>query len=154
MTVRHRDPRHPPHATPGPRPASVRHNDWRQVELPEPGAFTPTLPVSVIVPCYEAPEALALTLAGLERQAWPPGLLEVVVVDDGSDPPLAAPARTALKLKVARQERCGFGLARARNTGVRAAAHDILVFLDGDVIAEGRAGARRMRAGTTSSAMR
>ena len=136
MTVRHRDPRHPPHATPGPRPAAVRHNDWRQVELPEPGAFAATLPVSVIVPCYEAPEALALTLAGLERQAWPPGLLEVVVVDDGSDPPLARPARTALKLKVARQERRGFGLARARNTGVRAAAHDILVFLDGDVIAE------------------
>ena len=136
MTVRHRDPRHPPHATPGPRPAAVRHNDWRQVELAEPGAFAATLPVSVIVPCYEAPEALALTLAGLERQAWPPGLLEVVVVDDGSDPPLARPARTPLKLKVARQERCGFGLARARNTGVRAAAHDILVFLDGDVIAE------------------
>ena len=119
-----------------PRPAAVRHNDWRQVELPDPGAFTPTLPVSVIVPCFEAPETLALTLAGLERQAWPRELLEVVVVDDGSDPPLARPARTPLDLKVVRQQRCGFGLARARNTGAAAAAHDILVFLDGDVIPE------------------
>ena len=126
MTVRRADP----------RPGAVRHNDWRQVELPDPGAFTPTLAVSVIVPCFEAPEALALTLAGLERQAWPPELLEVVVVDDGSDPPLARPARTPLDLKVVRQQRCGFGLARARNTGVAAAAHDILVFLDGDVIPE------------------
>ena len=118
------------------RPAAVRHNDWRQVELPDPGAFAPTLAVSVIVPCFEAPEALALTLAGLERQIWPPELLEVVVVDDGSDPPLVRPARSPLDLKVVRQERRGFGLARARNTGVGAAAHDILVFLDGDVIPE------------------
>ena len=36
-----------------------------------------------------------------------------------------------------RQTRRGFGLARARNAGAKAAAaHDILVFLDGDVIAE------------------
>ena len=134
--MRHKDPPRPPDATPGPRPAAVRHNDWRQVELPDPGAFAPALPVSAIVPCFEAPEALALTLAGLERQAWPRGLLEVVVVDDGSDPPLAGPVRTPLAVKVIRQERRGFGLARARNTGVAAAAHDILVFLDGDVIPE------------------
>ena len=136
MTVRQKDPRRRQDTTPGPRPAAVRHNDWRQVELADPGAFAPALPVSVIVPCFEAPEALALTLAGLERQAWPRGLLEVVVVDDGSDPPLARPAGTRLEVKVVRQERRGFGLARARNTGVAAAAHHILVFLDGDVIPE------------------
>ena len=136
MTVRQKDPRRPQGATPGPRPSAVRHNDWRQVALPDPGAFAAALPVSVIVPCFEAPEALALTLAGLERQAWPRGLLEVVVVDDGSDPPLARPARTSLEVKVICQQRRGFGLARARNTGVAAAAHDILVFLDGDVIPE------------------
>ena len=119
-----------------PRPAAVRHNDWRQVELPDRRAFAPARPVSVIVPCFQAPEKLALTLAGLERQEWPRGLLEVVVVDDGSNPPLAIPARSPLDLKVVRQERRGFGLARARNAGVHAAAHDILVFLDDDVIPE------------------
>ena len=137
MTARSGEPRRPPGAAmPAPRPAAVRHNDWRQVELPDAGAFAPARPVSVIVPCFQAPEELALTLAGLERQAWPGALLEVVVVDDGSDPPLAMPARSPLDLKVVRQERRGFALARARNAGVRAAAHDILVFLDGDVIPE------------------
>ena len=40
------------------------------------------------------------------------------------------------RFKAVRQERRGFGLARARNAGAQAAAHDILVFLDGDVIPE------------------
>ena len=121
----------------GPRPAAVRCNDWRRVRLPEAATFEPTLPVSVVVPCYEAPDALALTLAGLEGQAWPRGLFEVVIVDDGSEPPLklpALPVSAPLEVKLVRQERRGFGLARARNAGARAAAHPILVFLDGDVI--------------------
>ncbi len=122
-------------AAPRPAPAAVRYNDWRAVEVPAARGFAPALPVSVIVPCFEAPEALALTLAGLEGQSWPRSLLEVIVVDDGSDPPIRPPA-SSLAVRVARQERRGFGLARARNTGARAAAHDILVFLDGDVIAE------------------
>ncbi|WP_419935040.1 glycosyltransferase [Candidatus Palauibacter sp.] len=118
----------------GPQPAAVRGNDWRQVQLPEGGSFTPTLPVSVIVPCFEAPGAL--TLAGLERQDYPLELFEVVIVVDGSEPPLRPPAGTPLDVRVVRQERRGFGLARARNAGARAAAHGILVFLDGDVIPE------------------
>ena len=119
-----------------PGPAAVRRNDWRQVAVPAPEAFRPALPVSVVVPCFEVPGALALTLAGLQRQDYPRALFEVVVVDDGSSPPLRVPASTALPVRTVRQERRGFGLARARNAGARAALHDILVFLDGDVIAE------------------
>ena len=59
----------------------------------------------------------------------------MVLVDDGSEPPLEKPA-TSLNVKVVRQERRGFGLARARNAGVRAAAHDVLLFLDSDVLVE------------------
>lgn len=118
-----------------PPPAAVRYNDWPSVPVPGPAEFEPARPVSVIIPTYRAPAALALTLAGIERQDWPGELLEVVVVDDGSDPPVTAPA-TSLDLRVARQPRRGFGLARARNTGAKAASNDILVFLDGDVIAE------------------
>ena len=121
---------------PVPRPAAVRGNDWRRVALPDALTFVPSRPVSVIVPCFEAPDALALTLAGLERQRFPRGLFEVIVVDDGSEPPIEGPGATPLAVRVVRQVRRGFGLARARNAGVRAAAHDILVFLDGDVIAE------------------
>ena len=118
-----------------PPPAAVRYNDWPGVPLPEASEFRPARPVSVVIPTYRASAALALTLAGLERQDWPGELLEVVVVDDGSDPPVQPPP-SPLNLRVVRQRRRGFGLARARNTGARAAAHDILVFLDGDVIAE------------------
>ena len=118
------------------KPAAVRGNDWRRAAVAAPAAFRPALPVSVVVPCFEAPAALALTLAGLEGQDYPRALFEVVVIDDGSRPPLRIPAPTALPVRVVRQERRGFGLARARNAGARAASHDILVFLDGDVIAE------------------
>ena len=119
-----------------PPPSTVRYNDWREIAVAPPEAFRPTRPVSVIVPYYEQPRTLALTLAALERQTYPRDLFEVVVVDDGSRTPLARPRSTPLDVKVVRQEDRGFGLARARNTGARAAAHDILVFLDGDMLPE------------------
>ena len=105
--------------------------------MPAPDAFAPTLPVSVIVPCYQTPaETLAMTLASLEGQTYPRSLFEVVLVDDGSDPPVARPESTPLDVRVVRQERRGFGIARARNAGVRAAAHDVLIFLDSDMLVE------------------
>ena len=119
-----------------PEPASVRYNDWRSVAVAPPETFTPILPVSVIVPSWQTPaETLARTLAALETQTYPRELFEVVIVDDGSEPPLPPPS-TPLDVKVVRQERRGFGLARARNTGARAATHGILLFLDSDVLAE------------------
>ncbi len=120
-----------------PPPVAVRGNDWRAVDgLPDSEAFAPTLAVSVVVPCFEAPEALALTLAGLEGQRYPRDLFEVVVVDDGSSPPLRIPDPGPVDVRLVRREGRGFGLAAARNAGARAARHDILVFLDGDVVAE------------------
>ena len=119
----------------GPPPNRVRYNEWPRVAVPDAGAFTPTEGVTVVVPHFEAPGELALALAALERQRYPRGLLEVVVVDDGSrTPPRLAPSSLAVRL--VRQEDRGFGLARARDTGARAARHDILVFLDGDVVAD------------------
>ena len=119
-----------------PQPQLVRYNNWRQVEAPAPAAFTPELPASVIVPYYAQPRELARTLAALEGQTYPRELFEVVVVDDGSPAPLARPQSTPLDLKVVRQEDLGFGAARARNTGARAAAHDVLLFLDPDMLPE------------------
>lgn len=120
-----------------PNPTFVRYNDWRQVELPTVEAFAPTLPVSVIMPCWQTPpETLARTLASLEGQTYPRRLFEVVVVDDGSMPPLQLPTSTPLDVRIVRQERRGFGIARARNAGARAAAHEILLFLDGDTLVE------------------
>ncbi len=120
----------------GPRPVWVRGNDWRGVGVPGVGGFVPVLPVSVVVPYFEAPEALELTLAALERQTYPRELFEVVVVDDGSRVPLGVPDYTDLDVRVVRQRDLGFGLARARNTGARAASYGILVFLDCDMMPE------------------
>ena len=104
--------------------------------MPSAKEFRPKLPVSVIMPCYQTPAAtLTRTLATLESQRWPRHLLEVVIVDDGSEPPVRAPP-SPLNVKVVRQERRGFGVARARNTGAQAAAHDILLFLDSDMLVE------------------
>ncbi len=120
-----------------PKPASVRYNDWRSVAVEPLDTFTPTMPVSVIIPYYQTPaDILARTLAGLERQTYPRDLFEVIIADDGSEPPLSTLPATSLDVKVVRQERRGFGLARARNTGARAAAHDILLFLDSDIITD------------------
>ncbi len=120
-----------------PKPTSVRYNDWRQVNLPTPETFTPTRPVSVIIPYYQTPpETLARTLASLERQTYPKDLFEVVIADDGSQPPLERPPSTSLDIRVVRQKRCGFGAGRARNNGARVAAHDILLFLDSDMLVE------------------
>ena len=120
-----------------PKPASVRYNDWRQVAVEPLDTFTPTLPVSVIIPYYQTPaETLARTLAALEGQTYPRELFEVVIVDDGSEPPLERPPSSPLDVRVVRQERRGFGAPRARNAGAQAASHDILLFLDSDVLAE------------------
>ncbi len=120
-----------------PHPNSVRYNDWRQVAVEPLETFMPVMPVSVIMPYYQTPaETLERTLAALEGQTCPRDLFEVVIVDDGSEPPLEPPRSTPLDVRVVRQERRGFGLARARNTGARAAAHDILLFLDSDMLAE------------------
>ena len=129
-----------------PAPARVRYNEWCTVTLPDGGtcrhgatvrsadAFVPSIGVSVVIAYFEAAETLAPVLAALEGQDWPRDLLETVVVDDGSRPPLACPDST-LDLRVVRLDDRGFGLARARNAGARAAAHDILVFLDADIVA-------------------
>ena len=119
-----------------PKPANVPHNAWRQVALPSAQAFTASLPVSVVMPCHGTPAAvLERTLAALEGQRYPRHLMEVVIVDDGSAPPLSRP-RSPLNVRMLRQGRRGHGIARARNAGARAAAHDIILFLDGDSLPE------------------
>ena len=117
-------------------PAGVRGNDWRELAVAAPDRFEPELPVSVVVTYYEAPAALELTLAALEGQTYPRHLFEVVIVDDGSRTPLTSPAASPLSVSVLHQEDRGFGLARARNTGARAATGEVLVFLDCDMMPE------------------
>ncbi len=114
----------------------MRGNDWRSLPLPPVEGFEPSRSVSVIVPYYEAPEALALTLAGLELQTYPRELFDVIVVDDGSSTPLHLEETSPLRVQVIHQPDLGFGAGRARNNGARAAAGEILIFLDCDMVPE------------------
>ena len=102
--------------------SQVWNNDWTQLDgVPEIGEYEPTLPVSVVIPYYNRRRELILTLAGLVEQSYPLTLFEVIVADDGSDeePEIPAFISDRLNVKVVRQDRLGFGLARARNTGAR-----------------------------------
>ena len=115
----------------------VPGNRWDLLEAPELGTWVPEQTLSVVVPCYEARTELELTLAALAAQSYPPELTQVVVVDDGSDPPITVPADAVPgELVVRRQERRGFGAGRARQAGLEAADGELVVFLDADILAE------------------
>ena len=114
----------------------VKGNDWRVLEPAKIGEGTPSLSVTVVIPCYMGQTQLTLTLAGLAYQTYPSHLIEVLVVDDGSQPPIHIPSGVSLNASVVSQERDGFGLARARNLGARQAEGELLIFLDCDMIPE------------------
>ncbi|MEV0202847.1 glycosyltransferase [Nonomuraea sp. NPDC050691] len=108
----------------------VRGNDYR-VLLPAED-FTPRLTVSVIVPAYGGQDKLDLALAALARQTYPAELTEVVVVDNGSTPPLRLPA---VRPPGTRLITCDTpGRAAARNAGLAEASGDVVHWLDSDVL--------------------
>jgi glycosyltransferase involved in cell wall biosynthesis len=91
--------------------------------------------VSVVVRSKDEADRLRLTLASLSRQTAP---AEVVVVDDGSSdhtPAVISEASASLRLKTVRHEAAG-GRSAAANAGARAASGTVLLFLDGDTLAD------------------
>lgn len=116
--------------------AAVPRNRWDQLVPPRDHRWTPAATVSVCIPARNA-RGLSRTLAALGVQTYPMDLLEVVVVDDGSDPPLVVRGERPFDLRIVRSEPvAGFGAGRARNTAAREARGQILVFLDADVVPE------------------
>ena len=55
-------------------PVAVPGNRWDLFDVPELGAWEPSLRVSVVIPYYENPDDLELTLAGLAQRQ--PGAAE------------------------------------------------------------------------------
>lgn len=86
-----------------------------------------------MIPTYGPAPWLPETLRSLERQTVAP--VEVVLVDDGSEPPVERPA-TTLPLRLLRIPHSGIG--EARNAGVRATAAPLIHVCDHDDTVEPR----------------
>lgn len=83
--------------------------------------------VSVVVPTHNRPQILADTLESLRDQTGAPHQYEIIVVDDGSDPPVTVPEPVRL-IRLEGEER-----SAARNAGASAASGELLIFIDDDI---------------------
>ena len=95
----------------------------------------PPISLSVIIPTYDEPERLCDTLKSLADQDYPHEAVEIIVVDDAS-PDLEADRLARIKSPFPTnliRHRVNQGRARARNTGLRAASGEVVVFLDSDM---------------------
>ncbi|QIF03880.1 glycosyltransferase family A protein [Roseimicrobium sp. ORNL1] len=94
-----------------------------------------TLPgVTVVIPVYNYASYLAEAIRSALTQEYS-GKLEVLVVDDGStdeSPSVIASFGSA----ISSHRQPNAGLSAARNTGMRLATHDLVVFLDADDLLE------------------
>ena len=85
--------------------------------------------ISVVVPAYNAREAIAECLEALLHQTVPRDRYEVIVVDDGSSDGTAEVVRPyGVKLL----QQANQGPAAARNLGVAHAQGEIILFTDAD----------------------
>lgn len=89
------------------------------------------LTVSVIIPCYNAAAFISDALSTIFAQSYPASLLEVIVVDDGSEDKTAeivgSEHSTVFLIKCSRR-----GTAAARNAGVSASHGSLICFMDAD----------------------
>ncbi|MER6002325.1 glycosyltransferase family 2 protein [Nonomuraea angiospora] len=106
----------------------VRHNDYGVLRPPAVGAWEPTLRVSVVIPAYDCAEALERTVPALARQTYPAELVEVVIADDGSEPPLEVAGARVVRVAD------GWGRGAARQAGQLAATGDVIHWLDSDML--------------------
>jgi GT2 family glycosyltransferase len=119
--------------TPRSQPLVVE-NRWHTLEVPSLGAWRPTRSVTMVIPAHNATH-LPLTLAALAAQTYPEHLLEVVVVDDGSDPPVTLPDVRPQRTRVV-TTRTGWGRAAACHSGVEASDGEVVHWLDADMVPE------------------
>jgi len=112
----------------------IPHNMYPQLSVPPVGSWTPQAGVSVVIPAHGHQAKLDLTLASLAAQTYPEHLLEVIIVDDGSEPALRLPEIRPANTRLMPAPDEGWGSAHAVNAGVAVATHDILLRLDADLV--------------------
>ena len=90
--------------------------------------------VSVVIPVKDRAGELGRCLDSIARVDYPPSLVQVIVVDDGSSDASAAVAASRGAVVIP-SGGTGRGPAAARNVGARAASGEILAFIDSDCTA-------------------
>ena len=93
------------------------------------------LSISLVMPTFDEPERLEAALKSLSQQDYPREATEIIVVDDASPHLNAERLDTALapfELHLIRNEQ-NQGRAGARNSALRVATGDIVIFLDSDM---------------------
>ncbi len=91
-----------------------------------------TLAATIIIPVFDRTQEVSHLLGQLTRQTRLD--FEVIVVDDGSTPPIERadlPADPPYSLRLLRHE-ARQGVGKARNTALREATADLLIFVDSD----------------------
>ena len=86
--------------------------------------------ISVIIPVFNDPKGLECCLQRLSEQRSGTPDFEVIVVDNGSTPPITVATSFPFQFKLIRHETPGS--YAARNAGVRASSADYLAFTDAD----------------------
>jgi glycosyltransferase involved in cell wall biosynthesis len=92
--------------------------------------------VSIVVPTFRRPGALAATIAALLELEYPATRCEIVVVDDASDSASERIVRERADsaMPVTYRAQPNSGAATARNHGARIADGELLLFCDDDVL--------------------
>ncbi|WP_399067305.1 glycosyltransferase [Streptomyces winkii] len=112
---------------------ALGHSGKRAHPVAGPVTQAVTRPVTVLVPAYNERECIARTVRSLAANDHP---LEVIVIDDGSTDGTAEIVE-ALRLPGVRVLcQANAGKAAALNNGLRHAAYDLIVMMDGDTVFE------------------
>ena len=88
--------------------------------------------VSIVIPVFNQHEELIECLRALLRQTCPPGRFEVVVVDNGSGPPIGSLTETFPFARCVREPKPGSYVAR--NRGIAESRAALLGFTDADCL--------------------
>lgn len=96
------------------------------------GSPTHNPTVSVIIPVKDDEEGLRRCLGALRRQSYPASLIQILVVDNGSEGDIAWICDPLAQVTLLHESRPGS--YAARNRGIEHAQGEILAFLDSDCI--------------------
>ncbi len=115
----------------------VFKNRWRDVfDGTVPDGWQPTMKVSIVIAAYNS-ATLPLTLASIAAQDYPEELLEVVVVDDGSQPQVEIGKFAHKNTQLIRMDEGagdGWGRSNALRRGIEASDGEIIYWVDSDMI--------------------